>query len=106
LTSIVTLFCLRRRWREPRIETSDPYEAPLAAWKQSPPSTARGLGPPSADYYANQEHKHHGGEIGGQGIVELQPELMRLEAPRDAERIELDANVVQSSLSRKFSWQI
>ena len=105
LTSIVTLYCLRRRWRESRIETADPYEAPLTAWKESPPSTARGLDPPSAGYYANQEHKPRGGEIGGQGVMELQPELMRVEAPRDAERIELDANVVQSNLGRKFSWQ-
>ena len=105
LTSIATLFCLRRRWREPKIETADPYEAPLTAWKQSPPSTARGLEPPTAGYYATQEPKLQGGEIGGQGVMELQPELMRVEAPRDAERIELEGNVVQSSLSRKFSWQ-
>ena len=105
LTSMVTLYCLRRRWREPRIETADPYEAPLTAWKESPPSTARRLQPPSAGYYANPEHKPREGEIGGQGVMELQPELMRVEAPRDAERVELDANVVQSNLGRKFSWQ-
>lgn len=104
ITSIVTFCCLRRRWREPEIRTEDPYEAPLTAWKQPPPSTHSNE-PLSAGYYAGDIRKPMERPQYGPGAVELQPELMRVEAPRDTERIELDANVSRSDLSRKFSWQ-
>ena len=104
ITSIVTFCCLRRRGRDPEIRSADPYEAPLTAWKQLPP-TSRDFDPSEAGYYAGDVQKPPGRAAHGPGAAELQPELMRVEAPRDAERIELDANVSQNNLARKYSWQ-
>ena len=91
--------------------TADAYEAPLTAWNQPPPSSSpRDVNPPSAGYYSGEIQKPHEHPPPPppplqqrKTAMELQPELMRVEAPRDAERIELDANVSQSNLNRKFS---
>ena len=107
VATIVTFCCLRSRGREPDIRTADPYEAPLTAWKESPPSTSREVEPPSNGYYGPQKQNTNiSSETEGSEINELQPELMRVEVPRDGEILELEGSAMQQhSLSRKFLWQ-
>ena len=105
VSSIVTFCILRRRWREAEIRTANPYTAPLTVWKQPSPSTSLNSEPPSAGYHDPEGQKAETSETDGHDVVELRPDLMRVEADRDAERMELDGHAVQRGLDRKVSWQ-
>lgn len=99
ITSVVMFCCLPGRWREPQIHTADPYEAPLTAWKQPAPTSEHPQAP-SEGYYSGQVQKASQKQHNRAQIGELQPELMRVEAPKDTERIELDANGSTSDFNR------
>ena len=115
LTIIATWACLRHRWQErqdPAIQSISAYRATMKDEKPLPPApesssqskstTATSpISSSSADQAVNVGEQYRTpvldqavnvGEQNRTPILELQPELMRVEAPRDTERVELDAN--------------
>ena len=87
------------------------YEAPISAWRHPPspsalvsPETSAGEAP-SSGHESGTRQIVSGREIDGSTIVELQPELMRVEADRDAEVAELEDTMARRSGGRKFSWE-
>ena len=96
VTALITWLSLRRRWpAEPKLHTVEAYETD---WRHRPPPAPLQMGASSSgattlNQYYSPRPKTPEREADGSPIVELQPELMRHEAPRDAERIELEGNV-------------
>ena len=89
MVAVVWLWIRRKRSRE---ETRDrESQAELRDWRQQP-------SPMSTDTYPklgmHQDRDKQAAEIGGHDVMELSPEQVVLEAPREHERIELEADPV------------
>lgn len=88
--AIVWLWTRRRRAGEEARDRESQAE-PLRDWRQQP-------SPMSTDTYPtlgmHQDRDKQAAEIGGNDVMELSPEQVVLEAPREHERIELEADPV------------
>lgn len=100
ISGLVTWLCLRRRLQT-QIKTADAYEVPMSSASELshlrlPPEASTGIYGGNAAYNGAAAQSEMRRDI--QPVFELQPEVQRVEAPRDAERVELD------SRARGWSW--
>lgn len=86
----VVWLCIRRKRSREEARARE-SQAELRDWRQQP-------SPMSTDTYPNlgmhQDRDKQATEIGGNDVLELSPEQVVLEAPREHERIELEADPV------------
>lgn len=90
MAAVVWLW-IRRRRRKAEGRDRESQAEPLRDWRQQP-------SPMSTDTYPtpgmHQDRDKQAAESGGYDVVELSPEQMISEAPREHERVELEADPV------------
>lgn len=91
-TTIAVLWlCIRRKRSREAARGRDLQGEPLRDWRQQPSPMSTDTCPKLG---MHQDGDKQAAEIGGNDVMELSPEQVLLEAPREHERIELEADPI------------